>query len=40
MIVLRWLAAQDRAEIFTTTITFAEVLYGVKILPAASGDRA
>lgn len=32
--VLRWLAAQDSMEVFTTAITQAEVLYGVEILPA------
>lgn len=32
--VLRWLAAQEPMEIFITTITQAEVLYGVEALPA------
>lgn len=32
--VLRWLAAQDPEAVFTTTITQAEVLYGVEALPA------
>jgi len=32
--VLRWLAAQDAESIFTTTITQAELLYGVELLPA------
>jgi toxin FitB len=32
--VLRWLAAQDPVAVFTTTITQAEVLYGVEVLPA------
>jgi len=31
--VLRWLAAQDPVTVFTTTITQAEVLYGVEVLP-------
>ena len=35
--VLRWLAAQSTASVFTTTITMAEVLYGVEALP--SGKR-
>jgi len=33
-IVLRWLAAQQSLSVFTTTITEAEVLYGVEMLPA------
>jgi toxin FitB len=32
--VLRWLAAQESAAVFTTTITQAEVLYGIEALPA------
>jgi predicted nucleic acid-binding protein len=32
-IVLRWLAAQEPSSAFTTTITQAEVLYGVETLP-------
>ena len=32
--VLRWLAAQDPEVVFTTTMTQAEVLYGVEVLPA------
>jgi len=32
--VLRWLAAQAPASVFTTTITLAEVLYGIEVLPA------
>jgi len=32
--VLRWLAAQAPAAVFTTTITLAEVLYGIEVLPA------
>ena len=35
--VLRWLALQYRESVFTTTITQAEILYGVEILP--SGKR-
>jgi toxin FitB len=32
-IVLRWLAAQEPSTVFTTTITQAELLYGVEALP-------
>ena len=32
--VLGWLARQDRAEVFTTAITQAEILYGLELLPA------
>jgi len=31
--VLRWLAAQAPATVFTTTITLAEILYGLEMLP-------
>jgi toxin FitB len=31
--VLRWLAAQAPAAVFTTTITLAEILYGIEMLP-------
>jgi len=30
---LRWLAAQEPRSVFLTTITVAEVLYGIQILP-------
>jgi predicted nucleic acid-binding protein len=33
-IVLRWLAAQEPSAVFITTITQAEVLYGIEVLPA------
>lgn len=33
-IVLRWLSAQEPRTIFTTTITQAEILYGLEALPA------
>jgi hypothetical protein len=33
-VVLRWLAAQEPLAAFTTTITEAEVLYGIETLPA------
>ena len=32
--VLRWLAAQAPAAVFTTNITLAEILYGLELLPA------
>jgi len=32
-VVLDWLAAQERASVFTTAITQAEILYGIEILP-------
>jgi len=31
--VLEWLSEQPRASIFTTTITRAEILYGIQVLP-------
>ena len=31
--VLRWMAAQPAGELFTTTITQAEILYGLELLP-------
>ena len=31
--VLRWLAAQPTSRLFTTTITQAEILYGLELLP-------
>lgn len=33
-IVLRWLAAQDTASIFTTAITQAEIYAGIEVMPA------
>ena len=32
--VIGWLAAQEPLSVFTTTITQAELLYGVELLPA------
>lgn len=32
-VVLRWLAAQELPAVFTTTITQAEILYGIEVLP-------
>ena len=31
--VLRWLAAQEPLDVFTTAITEAELLYGIEVLP-------
>jgi predicted nucleic acid-binding protein len=31
--VFRWLQRQRRAEVFTTSVTQAEILYGVELLP-------
>jgi hypothetical protein len=31
---MRWMGAQDPAQVFTTAITQAEILYGLEILPA------
>ncbi len=31
--VLRWLSTQEKLAVFTTTITLAEVLYGIEVLP-------
>jgi hypothetical protein len=33
-IVLRWLAAQEPSAVYVTTITQAEMLYGIEVLPA------
>ena len=32
--VMRWLTAQDPAQVFTTAVTEAEILYSLEILPA------
>jgi predicted nucleic acid-binding protein len=32
--VLEWLSEQPRASVFTTTLTRAEILYGIRVLPA------
>src|SRR5947207_8597249 len=32
--VLRWLAAQEPSAVFITTITQAEMLYGIELVPA------
>ena len=33
-VVLRWLASQEPLAVFLTTVTLAEVLYGVEAMPA------
>lgn len=38
--VLAWLAAQEPLSVFTTTVTQAEVLYGIEILPAGKRRSA
>jgi toxin FitB len=38
--VLGWLAAQDPLVVFTTTITQAEILYGIELLPASKRRAA
>jgi hypothetical protein len=38
-VVLRWLAAQEPSSVFTTTITQAELLYGVESLPGKRQTR-
>lgn len=38
--VLCWLAAQERSKVFTTTITKAEMLYSVEVLPAGKRRTA
>jgi predicted nucleic acid-binding protein len=32
-VVLRWLSAQQDTAVFTTTVTLAELLYGIEALP-------
>lgn len=32
-VVVEWLTDQSRASVFTTTVTRAEVLYGIRLLP-------
>jgi hypothetical protein len=32
--VMNWLAAQERTQIFVTSITQAEIFYGLEVLPA------
>ena len=38
--VLSWIAAQEPLSIFTTTITQAEILYGIEMLPPAKRRTA
>lgn len=37
--VLGWFAAQPRATLFTTTVTRAEILYGLRLLPGGKRRR-
>ena len=39
-VVLAWLAAQEPLSVFTTTVTQAEVLYGIEMLPAGKRRSA
>jgi len=32
-VIVAWMSAQARDDLFTTTVTVAEVLYGIEILP-------
>lgn len=34
VVVVNWLAGQPVASVFTTSVTQAEILYGIRILPA------
>lgn len=38
--VKNWVAAQPRADLFTTSITQAEILYGIGILPDGKRSQA
>lgn len=38
--VIAWLEAQPRLALFTTTVTQAEILYGVRVLPAGQRRAA
>lgn len=38
--VVAWLAAQPRSSLFTTTVTRAEVLYGIRVLPEGARKHA
>lgn len=38
--VLSWLDAQSSSEVFTTTITLAEVLYGVEAMPPGKRQKS
>lgn len=39
-VVEHWLAAQSPASVFTTTVTKAEILYGIGILPEGKRKQA
>jgi toxin FitB len=38
--VMAWLAAQPRAALFTTAVTEAEILYGLRLLPEGTRKEA
>ncbi|MBD5801953.1 Toxin FitB [Azoarcus sp. Aa7] len=38
--VVSWLAAQPRSALFTTTVTRAEIFYGVRVLPEGGRRQA
>lgn len=38
--VARWVSRQPAAELFTTTVTYAEILYGLALLPEGKRRRA
>jgi predicted nucleic acid-binding protein len=38
--VIDWLESQPHSQLFTTTITQAEILYGVALLPKGARERS
>lgn len=38
--VMSWLAAQPRSALFTTTVSRAEIFYGVRVLPEGARKQA
>lgn len=38
--VIAWLGLQSRAALFTTTVTEAEILYGIRLLPEGARKEA
>jgi len=39
-VVLQWISTRDRAEFYTTSITQAEILHGMRALPAGRRRKA
>lgn len=39
-IVTQWIASRDRANFYTTSVTQAEILHGVRVLPSGRRRRA